>query len=179
MSKRHADIVILAEDTAHLNFIRHYLKECNYNPRKIRPIRVPHGTGAGDQFVLEQYGDEVTAYRSKANYLSVSLVVLVDADHHSVEDRLAQLAECLERLGAAGRGDAERIALLVPKRNIHTWIVFLAGYPVEEESDFKRHAVARHYKEAGRALGRQALPNAKPASLESGIAELRERLPGR
>ena len=38
MSKRHADIVVLAEDRAHLNFIRHYLKERNYNPRKIRPI---------------------------------------------------------------------------------------------------------------------------------------------
>ncbi|MBI2302601.1 MAG: hypothetical protein HYU66_27160 [Armatimonadetes bacterium] len=67
------------------------------------------------------------------------LVVMVDADNLAVRERLEQLAEALRAGGVAPRGADEPAALLVPKRNIQTWIEHLRTAPptpVQEDEPY-------------------------------------------
>jgi hypothetical protein len=78
---------------------------------------------------------------------NTGLVTCLDADHHAVVDRHAQLDAAME----GERGPNERMAWLVPKRNIETWIRALNGEPTEEATDYKRR-------------GREPLPCDAPAA---------------
>ena len=180
MMKRHADIIILCEDDAHANFTRHHLKKRGFNHRKLRVI-LRRGAGSGQQFVLERYATEVQAYRRKAKHLSRVLLTVVDADTQEVQRIHRRLEERLQNAGTEQRKTHERIAVLVPKRNIETWIVYLQGLSVDEESDYKGHQLAKNYKQAGIALAEQLgrEPEAGcPQSLQLARSELKHRLPG-
>ncbi len=152
MTKRHADIIVLCEDRTHANFVCHYLKKRGFNHRQLRVRPVPHGSGSGAQFVLQGYATEVKAYRSQANHLSLALITVIDADRQEVQHIHHCLEGQLQNANIENRKTGERIALLVPKRNIETWIVYLQGTPVDEESDYKQHSLAENYKQAGITL---------------------------
>ena len=179
MAKRHADIIILCEDRAHANFILHHLKKRDFNYRQLR-VLPRDGSGSGQQFVLQKYATEVKAYRSQANHLSLALITVIDADRQEVQNVQQRLAEQLQNANIENRKTDERIALLIPKRNIETWIVYLQGTPVDEESDYKQHALAKNYKQAGIALAEQLGQQPKadcPQSLQMALNELKDRLP--
>lgn len=86
----------------------------------------------------ELYPMEVKAYRSKKNYLAISLVVVIDADKYTVADRLHQLDTALEEDSQPRRQEEEQIAIFVPKRNIETWIYYLQGETVDEETAYPK-----------------------------------------
>lgn len=180
MTKRHADIIVLCEDRAHANFVRHHLKKRGFNHRQLRFIPVPHGSGSGAQFVLQRYATEVKAYRSQANYLSLALLTVIDADTQEVQQIHRRLEGQLQNADIENRTASERIVLLIPKRNIETWVVYLQGLPVDEESDYKAHPLAKNYKPAGTTLAEQLGQQPKadyPNSLQVAWSELRHRLP--
>lgn len=177
--KRPADIIILGEDRAHANVVWHHLKERDFNSRKIRVVP-RDGSGSGAQFVLQRYAEEVKAYRSKADHLSLALITVIDADRQEVQDIHRRLEGQLQNVNIENRKTDERIALLVPKRNIETWIVYLQDIPVDEESDYKQHALAENYKQADITLAEQLgqPPRADcPRSLQMAMNELKDRLP--
>ena len=76
-------------------------------------------------------------YRSR--HAKTALIVMIDADTHTVQDRWRQLDQALED-GGKQRVDAEheQIARLVPKRNIETWILCLNGHAVDQDADYKK-----------------------------------------
>ena len=87
----------------------------------------------------------------------------------------------MKRHAIEQRRTDEHIAVLVPKRNIETWIVYLQGISVDEESDYKRHPLAENCKQAGIALAEQLgqeLEAGCPQSLQIARDELKHRLPG-
>ena len=177
--KRHADIIILCEDQAHANFVWHHLKKRGFDPRKLRPRTTSSGSGA--QFVLQEYAKEVKGYRSKANHLSCALLTVIDADTQDVQRIHRRLEEQLHNADVKQRKTHERIAVLVPKQNIETWIVYLQGIAVDEESDYKTHPLAENHKQAGITLAEQLgrEPEAGcPQSLQLAWPELKDRLPG-
>ena len=180
MAKRHADIIVLCEDRAHANFVRHHLKKRGFNHRQLRFISAPPGSGSGAQFVLQRYATEVRAYRSQANYLSLALLTVIDADTQEVQQIHRRLEVQLQNANIENRKANECIALLVPKRNIETWVVYLQGIPVDEESDYKGHPLAKNYKHAGITLAEQLGQEPKadsPKSLQVAWSELKHRLP--
>ncbi len=178
--KRYAKVIVLGEDRAHRNFIRHYLKKRGFNHRQIHVRR----QGSGKQFVLENYATEVKAYRSQANHLSHALVTVIDADTQKVRDIHRCLEKRLQGDSIHNRQTDERIAVLVPKRNIETWMVYLLGSTVDEEKNYKEHQLAKDPqapKRAGITLARQLgqEPGADcPQSLQAAGSELKDRLPG-
>ena len=178
---RHADIIILCEDRAHDNFVRYHLKKRRFNHRQLRTI--PWGRlGSGQQFVLQKYASEVQTYRSKANHLSCALLTVIDADTQEVQRIHHRLEEQLQNANLENRKANERIAILVPKRNIETWIVYLQGTSVNEKKDYKGCHLAKNYKQAGIALAEQIgqEPEAGcPESLQLARSELKHRLPGK
>lgn len=73
---------------------------------------------------------------------------MIDADTGPVARRSQQLNATLAQAGLDAREPNEKIAHLIPKRNIETWILCLNalhpdGQNVTEEKDYKNHAAAR------------------------------------
>jgi hypothetical protein len=131
VAKRIAEIVILCEDFRQGNFAWHYLKRDGHSYRKLRLQVSPGGQGSGEQYVREQYRKEVGLYRNRSTRRTTALVVMIDADTNTTAYRERQLATQAKRKGA------EKIAHLIPKRHIETWILCLTGETVEETTDYK------------------------------------------
>lgn len=136
VSDRIAEVVIVAEDLRQSNFVRRYLKRADTS-RQVRVVPPPTGKGSGEQFVRESYPTELSYYRSRAHHRRAALVIAIDADTGTVETRERQLEEALKGAEEDARRSSESIALLIPKRNIETWILCLTGDSVNETTDYK------------------------------------------
>ena len=147
MADRYTQIVILCEDDNQMNFVRKYLMRRKVDRRRIRINKAPSGRGAGSHYVIENYPAEVKALRSRA-YLRAGLLAVVDADTVPVEERLRQFETSLAQSGQDRRNDTERVGLLIPKRNVETWVFHLLGNDVNEEDDYKKRVTSSNLKEA-------------------------------
>jgi hypothetical protein len=134
-----SQVIVLVEDQRHQMLIRRYLlgKGLSFHQLRFSP---PHlWEGSGEQRVRQSYPGEVKALRKRQAKAQTALIVVIDADTGTVEDRLRQLADALAaQQVSAIDPNAEPIARLVPKRNIETWILCLNQEPVDEESDYKK-----------------------------------------
>ncbi|WP_233787188.1 hypothetical protein [Dulcicalothrix desertica] len=98
----------------------------------------PPSSQSGEQYVRTQYPVEVKAYRQNRNRVSIGLVVLIDADTSTPQERLDWLARTLADDEQQNRQPDEAIAIFVPKRNIETWIHYLQGESVNEEDTYSK-----------------------------------------
>ena len=142
MAKRVANTFVLVEDVAQQGLVRAYLKRVwgkNLNSRSIRMAPLPAGRGSGEKYVRDQYPNRVTALRSSlGKKASAILIVMIDADNHSTDERHRQLERELVDAELQARAANEPIVLLVPKRHVETWIQALLGNNVDETTDYKR-----------------------------------------
>jgi hypothetical protein len=130
-------MIVVLEDAHHEMLVRRYLIKRGLNRYAIRIERSPSGQGNAEGWVRKTFVREVNVYRGR--HAKTALIVVIDADNHTVQDRLRQLDRALED-GGKQRVDVghEQIARLVPKRNIETWILCLNGHAVDEEVDYKK-----------------------------------------
>jgi hypothetical protein len=142
---RPAQIIILGEDKnkRQQNLIRKYLKKRGFSDSQIRDIPCPVGETPGISFVWSQFAKEVHLLRA-ASY-SRGLIAVIDADDETIESRKIELNERLREVGQGVRGEQEAIAIVVPRRNIETWIWYLDGNSVDETTDYKRTSVRDNY----------------------------------
>ena len=140
----------------------------------------PAGKGSAESWVRKRFAKEVTAYRTRQAKASTALIVVIDADTHTVQERWRQLDQALED-GGKQRVDVghEQIARLVPKRNVETWILCLTRQEVDEETDYKKSADGwnKLIPQAAETLfqwtrPKAELPNRCIDSLQSGVREL-------
>jgi F0F1-type ATP synthase gamma subunit len=120
---------------------------------------------------------EVAAYRSRS--AKTALIVVIDADTGTVEQRLTQLDKEL-RKNKKPKIDAntDRVARLVPRRNVETWIKCLNGDAVDEKENYKK--ARRDWDELAHSAGEmlfewtqsKTLPSHCVQSLRHGITEL-------
>lgn len=128
---------ILCEDKQTQCFMWYFLVAHHINSRKIRCLPLPL-SGCGEQYVRENYPKELKKIRSK-NFNNIILFVCLDADVYTVSDREQELdAEC-KRQNILCRSDTEPVAFFVPKRNIETWIQWLADKSAINEIDEYPH----------------------------------------
>ena len=169
-------IALLCEDNQHAAFVRRFL------PEKHRPRQVPRegDEGAGEQFVRKEYPARLDAAR-KTNS---ALIVVIDGDTKTVEERLRQLDEGCDRESIARRTDADRVAIFVPMRNIETWLYFLNGEVdgFEKIDESKRYAKLSRERECKpmvkklREMCRRGnLPDEAPLSLRAACEEYNKR----
>ena len=129
-----AQVILLCEDKQQQVFVRRFMK-----PRTNHPIRVvsaPVGEGAGEQFVREQYPQQLRALRAAT--VNVVLVVMIDGDVAGSTERMRQLDESCRLSGIEPRTADDRVIVLVPQRNTETWLAYLGGATVDETTGYPK-----------------------------------------
>jgi hypothetical protein len=155
-------VVIVVEDERHRMLIYRYLRRRGLSSHEIRSKASPSGQGSAEQWIRTMYAAEVKAYRIRHAKAATALIVMIDADTHTVQGRLRQFSQALEESGLPNIGNAEQIARLVPKRNVETWIWFFNGNSVDEVTDYKptRHDWGELIPQAASMLFEWTRPNA-------------------
>lgn len=145
---------LLLEDENHENFAKRLLEQlCGAEPRIIRADR-PKGGGDASEFVIREFPDVLKkALRRKPGENRV-LVVVIDGDGHGVAKRRRSLEDSLRKAGADAIADTESVIVLVPTRNIETWLnETSASEAVNYKSPFGRWVRADFERAARRILG--------------------------
>lgn len=169
-------IVLLCEDKQTDSFVRRFLKNRNFTHRDIKTLPLPHGSQSGEQWVRQRYPAELKAIRGRQQ---TYLLVVIDADNLTVEDRRAQLEEQCRQEEVPPRTAGDPVLVFVPRRNIETWFAYLEGLSVDEQQIYpklKRESdCARHASELFRMCHiAQRLRNPVPPSLEEACEEYRK-----
>jgi hypothetical protein len=133
-------VVILCEDQQQECFIRRFLilRRCESHELYVRKPRP--GRGSAEQFVREEFPRELKAYRSRSSRCAVCLIVCIDADNLSVEERTNALMKACTDTGVSLRRNGEKVCFVVPKRNIETWLAYLRGEPVDEQGTYRKYS---------------------------------------
>lgn len=174
-------MIVLCEDRQHKTLIYRLLKALGFPRRRIRTETSPRADGAADQFVRERYADEVVLHRQVAARMNAGLVVMIDADENSVDDRYQELQQQLDDHDIDPRKPGEAICILVPKREVETWIYALEGEDVDENTKYPKLDREGDCEAAVQRLAemvRTQCPGGLISSLQKGCVELSNRLPG-
>ena len=172
MSDRIAEITIICEDAHHQSFLNFYLG----GRWRIRWQKCT--AGAGEQWVREAWVRELNEYRRRVHRRASALLAIVDADTRSVSDRQRQFLSLTE----APPAESERVAVLIPRRHIETWILAL-GVDAEvnevDRYDRDRRVDRTSIRRAAERLYALSRPSAQIQgeilpSIRTGIATLRQ-----
>ncbi len=134
--------------------------------------------GDASKFVRAEYPKEIAFLRSRSYQPNRLLITMIDADRHAVEQRNKQLDRELKQKELAPRSSQDRVFVLVPKRNVDTWIWFLNDNDVNEADDYKSSVKREHCRHAPEELCELRKSGwdfraGTPPSLIAGCAELR------
>ena len=164
----------MCEDRQQEVFARTFLENCGITAYRVNITRP--GYGSGEQYVRENYPEEVRLFRGKfPAQPNTCLVVLIDADVLEVTECLNKLKMALRKSGMSERMPKERIAVFIPKRNIETWIHFLMGESVNEEEEFrknKKESICKPFVENLAHNRKNTLPGNAPPSMLIACQEL-------
>src|SRR4051794_29168919 len=96
MTRRVSQTILLCEDEAQERLVKAYLKQCGlpYQAPAVRTVVASREKqGGNDSWVLNRFPKELHACRQRQKKAQTLLIVMIDADHHTVEDRRQQLFE--------------------------------------------------------------------------------------
>ncbi len=130
-------VIVVLEDAHHEMLVYRFLAKRGLGKYEMRIERSPSGKVNAEGWVRKTFAKEVNVYRVR--HAKTALIVVIDADTHTVQDRWRQLDQALIDGGKQGvDAEREQIARLVPKRNVETWILCLNGHAVDEKDDYKK-----------------------------------------
>lgn len=177
---RRVRLVLLCEDGQHECFVRRFLKARGWQTGEMYVVKSPEARGAAEQWVRKRYPLELAEYRIRSARAATGLMVMIDADAHGVEERGNELdAACTEQ-GISPRRPDEAVAVLVPKRNIETWIHFLEGHDVDEQREYRKLQRERECRPAIERLhgycSGPGLPEEAPDSLRTACLDYKKRI---
>lgn len=163
MSKGPTHIYVLVEDQAQQILIRRFLKLIQRDSAaRYEPL--PSGAGSGEQYVRKNLPSLLKKLQSSLGHrVSAIAIVMIDADGMTVTERKNQLQ--------LDHADSSRLAVLIPKRNVETWVGALLGTDLGEDLDYKsQFGDTAEIKQAAERLHRwikfsELLSNSAPPSL--------------
>jgi hypothetical protein len=179
MNSRRVTMVILCEDSQQAAFASRFLDKIGWDG-VIRIKNSPKADGSAEQWVRLKYPEELLWYRQHSSKAATALVVIIDADKKSLQERVDELnAECRSQDISVRKID-ERVALAIPMRNIETWIHYLNGEAVDEVTTYSKLDRARECKNAVEKLvsfcRKANLPGTAPSSLIMACTEYHGRI---
>lgn len=142
----------MGEDNFQVSFARRVLLLLGFSRHEIITRPVPDGRGSGEQWVRTDYPNQVAINRQQRTFQSCILLVSIDADQQSIQERKLQLDHPLVGAGMNGRGDTEPFAIWVPTRNIETWFKYFTDDEVAESADYKRKIKQPNFKHASQSF---------------------------
>ena len=91
------EVTILCEDIDQERFIREYLICCGLDDRRIKDFGNPKGKTIknNNALIVKHYPELIKSYRSR-NYRNIAVVVMIDADEDSLDDRMRSLNIALD-----------------------------------------------------------------------------------
>ena len=128
-------ITLLSEDSQTDAFVRRFLKRRKFAGRDIRTLPLPSGRQSGEQWVRERYPKELRAIRRRQG---AYLIVVTDADIQSTAVRRAQLDAACDDSETPKRDAGDPVLVIVPRRNIETWLEYLGGTTVDENTTYRK-----------------------------------------
>ena len=145
------DIALLCEDESHEQFIKKFLRRKGRSYRRVFPdgyrSRETGGVRPNNAFVLERATIEIGQARKVPP--KRALILVIDGDARGFASRCGEIAANLKAANLAPLDASERIALIVPCRNIETWIHHFAGEVTDETQLYsKRDYEANEQAEA-------------------------------
>lgn len=164
-------IVLLCEDKQTESFVRNVLKHRNFDCHDIDTCPLPHGRGAGEQWVRKKYPEELKLIRKKEN---AYLIVVIDADTGTIDDRHEELKIACGKKSIPPRDHRNdtNVLHIIPRRNTETWLAYLENKNVDEsktypklrrEGDCKEHASRLYDMCHARQLREPAPPSLQKA----------------
>ena len=150
---RYCKSVVLPEDAAHADLARGYFQGRSVDERTYELQRRWTGRNGNFAAVRRWFCEEI---RLQVRRLSSrrSILALIDEDGQGLESRRNEIRDELNRLGLPEINPSEGRCLVLPMRNVETWMVWAArwqnagcptspatppGYlPVDELNDYKR-----------------------------------------
>jgi hypothetical protein len=160
--------------------VQKYLKSRGLNAHRMRISISPKARGSAENWVQMKFVEETKAYRMRQPRARTELLVVIDADTSTVQRRFNQLDRALRTDGNEIVSDGERIARLVSKRNVETWILCLNQENVDENNDYKtrKRNWSKIISAAGNTLNQWSRMEAGPpphciSSLRTGVLELK------
>ena len=175
-----AQVIILGEDSAHVgSFYRAVVDHLAVPRGKVRKCAVPGGKGDAKRYIHDEMPKEVGLLRRGPN--SAVLIVIMDSDGASEEQRLKELVDGIADPSGNLAELMKRVAVMVPRRNIETWLEFARCSSVDEEADYKRGRRSSWSSAdlalVGGAIGMSPAPKSNPpSSLEKARDLLRAKL---
>ena len=168
-------IVLLCEDSQTDAFVRRFLRRRNFKARDINTVPLPAGQRSGEQWVRERYPAELRAIRTRQH---AYLLVVTDADAETTEGRRRRLDDECRHENVPVRSGDDPVIIAVPRRNIETWLAYLAGTQVDETTRYPRLPRERDCQEHANRLFRmchedQRLVEPAPPSLTEACEEYR------
>ena len=162
-------ITVLCEDKQHEAFLRRFLKKRNRRVYTVQRARL----GAGDRFVMDRYPDYLDAVRKRGGIL----VTMIDGDNHSVPERLRQLDDACRLRNVSPRSSKDKVIVVVPVRNIETWLAYLDGEEVNETDSYpklrRERECTRHVNALVEMCEVGGMRSPSPPSLEAACLEYR------
>src|SRR2546423_1812010 len=124
---RHCKIVVLPEDSCHADLARGYFQGRNVNERTYDLQRKWTGRNGNDAAVLRWLCEEVRL-QNHATSPRYGVVALIDEDGRGLEARRATIRTTLTELGLPAIDPNEGRCLILPMRNVETWMVWAARW---------------------------------------------------
>ena len=126
---------VLCEDAQMKTFILGVLSYHKIPSGKISVSNIPCGQGSGAAFVRKELSKEIQILKA-TNYLRRVLIVCIDADAYTVEERMRELHKTIEKVIPKWKREDDFVMFWIPKHQIETWIKHLSGESVDEEMTF-------------------------------------------
>lgn len=178
MDKRKIKLTIICEDSQQECFARKFLTGMGWHKRQLRILKSSSGKGSGEQWVRDNYAKELAVYRS--SHVNYAFIAIVDGDTKGVKARIQQFNDRCVELDIAVRSEKERVAIVVPTRNIETWIAYLEGREVNEITAYPKLSYKTDCKNAVNNLLQYcknvSFPDDAPNSLQAACNEFQTRI---
>lgn len=170
MSNQSSQIIILCEDTQQECFVRRFLfKTSGIEGKKLRVVKNPSGKGSREQFVRKEFPNQLIALRKRQ--AKTDLIVVIDADISNVSSIKSKLNSACLNLNIPQRNERERVAFIIPKRNIETWINYLDGKITNEESAYPKLQIEADCKAAVERLYKICSDNQNQADFPDSLLD--------
>jgi len=177
-------ITVLCEDMAQYDFIKAYAKSLGADKRIDRITQAYNNAS-----VLHYYPKAVISYRRSATE-NIMLVVMIDADEKTIQERLKEFDEKLDvekaRLNQSTRLSNEKILLFAPIRNIESWFHYIqtnaddietktdsTGKIISYKNQYKNQDISELAQKLKEEICLNGLPDNAPASLHHACNELK------